>query len=122
MPTSPNFDDIKTWIDPTPLTFTADGYKKDGVTDDGVFRRMCPHILGYVKAGAPNEKPENDLLLRRQLEGPGHEDPTEPEWRCYKVEHLVNVQVDTATPWEMGDDYSKHHSCTKTEPHKVPFP
>lgn len=115
--TSPNYDLIQTWIEPTPRTFTAEGYIKDGV-DDEEPRTLCPHVLGYKKAGSPHEIPANERVLCWQLAGPGDN----PEWRCYKVKDLVDIAVDMATPWEMGMDYSKHQNCTKVEKFKVPFP
>ena len=116
--TSPNYDLIQTWLDPSPRrTFTATGYITSGV-NDGKFRRLCPHVLGYKKPGSPHEIPANERVLCWQLVGPG----TNPQWRCYKVKDLVGVAVDTATPWLMGIDYSKHQNCTKVEKFKVPFP
>jgi hypothetical protein len=118
--TTENFDKIATWIEPTPLTFTAQGYKADEVNDDGKFRRLCPHVLGYKKGGETDQ--EDERVLCWQLEGPGHDDPAKPEWRCYKVKFLVDIDVDMLTPWKMGTDYSKHQICSKKEEFQVPYP
>jgi len=115
--TSPNYDLIQTWLDPNPRrTFTATGYKRNGVNDNQP-RTLCPHVLGYKRPGTPNETQENERVLCWQLAGPGNN----PEWRCYKVKYLVGVAVDTATPWQMGTDYSRHQICSKNEKFQVPY-
>jgi hypothetical protein len=117
MATTDNYTEIKKWLDPNPRsTFTAEGYKKDGVTDDEKFRRLCPHVLGYKKGGSTSQ--DDERVLCWQLAGPG----TNPQWRCYKVKYLVGIKVDTVTPWQMGTDYSKHQICSKKEDVWVPYP
>ena len=116
--TSPNYDLIKTWLDPNPRrSFDATGYKKNG-EDDNQPRRFCPHVLGYKKAGTPNETPANERMLCWQLSGPG----TYPQWRCYRVADLVGLAVNTTVAWQMGTEYSKHQNCTKVDKAKVPYP
>lgn len=118
MATSPNYNLIKTWLDPNPRrAFDVTGYKRNGV-DDTEPRTLCPHVLGYKKNGTPNETLDNERVLCWQLAGPG----TNPQWRCYKVNDLVGVGVNNLVAWQMGTDYSKHHNCTKNDKFKVPYP
>jgi hypothetical protein len=113
MATSANYNLIKSGLDPNPRrTFDATGYAGDTKQ-----RRLCPHVLGYKKAGS-GETPANERVLCWQLIGPG----TNPGWRCYKVNDLVGLAVNTAVPWQMGTDYSKDHNCAKKEKFQVPYP
>jgi hypothetical protein len=116
--TSPNYDLIQQWLDPSPrTTFKVTGYVTNGV-DDNQPRTLCPHVLGYKRPGTPNQIPANERVLCWQLAGPGNN----PEWRCYKVADLVGVAEDLVTPWQTSTEYSKHQNCTKVEKFKVPYP
>jgi hypothetical protein len=114
MPTSGNYDAIKPCIDPpgTKITFTVTGYKADGKA-----RTLCPHVLGYKRHGTPNEVPANERLLCYQIAGPN----PNPHWRLYTVVDLVNITAAPMIPWQMGPDYSKHHSIPNDKYH-VPYP
>jgi hypothetical protein len=118
MATSPNYNLIKTGLDPnTRRTFDATGYIRNGVNDNKP-RTFCVHVLGYKKMGTPNETQPNERALCWQLAGPG----TVPQWRCYKVTDLVGLAVNNMVGWQMGTEYSKHQNCVKNEKFQVPYP
>jgi hypothetical protein len=120
--TSDNYKAIKNWLDPNPRkTFKASGYKKDGADDDGEERLLCPHVLGYQHKGGHVEKIEKERVLCWQLTGPGT-DIDNPQWRCYKVNDLVNIEEATDEPWVMGNPFSKRQNAVQNEKFQVPYP
>jgi hypothetical protein len=121
--TSDNYKKIKAWLDPNPRkVFKVSGYIKDGADDDdGAERLLCPHVLGYQHKGHSNETVPKERVLCWQIIGPGT-DVDDPNWRCYMVDSLVNVEEATDEVWEMGDGYSKRQNAVQNEKFQVPYP
>jgi len=121
-PISDNYKRIKNWLDPNPRKpFKVSGYKKNGIDDDGEERLLCAHVLGYQHKGHSHEKIEKERVLCWQITGPGT-DVDDPDWRCYRVNDLVNVEEATDEFWVPGDGYSRHQNAVQNEKFQVPYP
>jgi len=115
---SGNFNTIAGYIDPnTRRTFTVTGYIQNNGVDDRRSRTLCPHVLGYLHNGSPNETQLNERILCWELVGPG----TVPGWRCYKVTKLVGI-TPSGTAWVMGTGYSRHQNSVQNDVIHVPYP
>lgn len=71
---------------------------------DGHPREMCPHCLGYGKAG-------EEMALFYQFGGTSRSGAV-PQWKCMRLAGLQIIEVH-AGQWQTGTDHGKPQVCVK---------
>lgn len=81
---------------------------------DGLYREVCPHMLGQGKDGT-------DRLFTYQFAGQTSKGALPPggEWRCFQVSRLEIIDVRQGA-WHTGDSHLKPQSCVKVIDVEVP--
>jgi hypothetical protein len=70
---------------------------------DGLYRQLCPHVLGW-KRGVPH-------VFAFQLGGHSRRPlPVSGQWRCMEVEKLSGVSL-VDGPWHTGAGVLEYQTC-----------
>jgi hypothetical protein len=78
---------------------------------DGLYREMCPHVLGW-KDGRPH-------ALFFQFGGQSRSG-SHADWRCLDLYYLSNVEVRDGD-WYMGTGHSRRQTCVDIVDVEIPF-